>query len=119
MFHRTIAACIAAFALAAPALGATTRASKDLKIIAIDVEGGAAVLFVTPEGKSLLIDTGWPPGVGGPRAAAGAPPPLPMPSSADRISAAAASFGITKIDYLIMTHYHIDHIGGLEALLAK
>ena len=45
MFHRTIAACIAAFALAAPALGATTRASKDLKIIAIDVEGGAAVLF--------------------------------------------------------------------------
>ena len=46
-----------------------TNASKDLKITMIDVEGGAAMLFVTPEGKSLLIDTGWPPGMGGPRAA--------------------------------------------------
>jgi competence protein ComEC len=119
MFHRTIAACIAAFALAAPSLGATTRASKDLKIIAVDVEGGAAVLFVTPEGKSLLIDTGWPPGIGGPRPVPGAPPPAPMPSSADRIAAAAASLGVSKIDYLLLTHYHVDHLGGLEALLAK
>jgi beta-lactamase superfamily II metal-dependent hydrolase len=82
----------------------------------VDVEGGAAVLFVTPEGKSLLIDTAWPPGMGGPRRVAGEPA---RPSSADRIAAAAASLGVTKIDYLLMTHYHIDHIGGLDALLAK
>ncbi|HWF47189.1 MAG TPA: MBL fold metallo-hydrolase, partial [Bryobacteraceae bacterium] len=75
--------------------------------------------FVTPEGKSLLIDTGWPPGLGGPRPVPGAPPPPPMPSSADRIAAAAASFGVTKIDYLLMTHYHVDHLGGIDALLAK
>ncbi len=81
-----------------------------------DVEGGAAVLFVTPEGKSLLIDTGWPPGIGGPRVPAGAPP---APSSADRIAAAARSLGIQKIDYLLMTHYHVDHVGGIDALLAK
>lgn len=93
--------------------------SKDLRIVMVDVEGGAAVLFMTPEGKSLLIDTGWPPGMGGPRPAAGAPAPPPGPSSADRIAAAAASLGITKIDYLLMTHYHLDHIGGLDALLAK
>lgn len=82
----------------------------------VDVEGGAAVLFVTPEGKSLLIDTGWPPGLGGVRPAPGA---APRPSSADRIAAAAASLGVKKIDYLLMTHYHRDHVGGLEALLAK
>ncbi len=27
--------------------------------------------------------------------------------------------GITQIDYLMMTHYHIDHMGGLESLLKK
>src|SRR6266702_7193555 len=96
---------------AAPAV-----ASKDLRVVMVDVEGGAAVLFVTPEGKSLLIDMGWPPGMGGPRPAAGAPAPPPGPSSADRIAAAAASLGVTKIDYLLMTHYHVDHVGGLEAL---
>ena len=93
--------------------------SKDLRIVMVDVEGGAAVLFMTPEGKSLLIDTGWPPGMGGLRSAPNAPPPPPSPSSADRIAAAAASLGITKIDYLLMTHYHLDHIGGLDSLLAK
>lgn len=93
--------------------------SKDLRIAMVDVEGGAAVLFVTPEGKSLLIDTGWPPGMGGPRATAGAPALPPQPSSAERIAAAATSLGVTRIDYLLMTHYHVDHLGGIQALLAK
>ena len=31
-----------------------------LIIDAIDVEGGAATLYITPEHQSLLIDTGWP-----------------------------------------------------------
>ena len=48
------AAC--ALALAAPA------AAKDdaLQMVSIDVEGGGGTLFVTPDGKSLLIDTGNP-----------------------------------------------------------
>jgi len=33
---------------------------KPLQIYFIDVEGGQATLFVTPEGQSLLVDTGWP-----------------------------------------------------------
>ena len=90
----------------------------DLKIAVVDVEGGAATLFLTPEGKSLLIDTGWPPGMGGPAAKPGASP-APATSSADRIAAAAAAMGIEKIDYLEMTHYHVDHLGGLESLLKK
>jgi beta-lactamase superfamily II metal-dependent hydrolase len=97
----------------------SSKPQGDLRIVTVDVEGGAAVLFVTPEGKSLLIDTGWAPGIGGPRPVPGTPPPAPLPSSADRIASAAASLGVNKIDYLIMTHYHADHIGGLESLIAK
>jgi beta-lactamase superfamily II metal-dependent hydrolase len=118
MVQRMLLAIVCVFVLASSA-EAKLKASKDLRIVTVDVEGGAAVLFVTPEGKSLLIDTGWPPGMGGPRPVAGVPPSPAGPSSADRIAAAAASLGVTKIDYLLMTHYHVDHLGGLQALLAK
>jgi glyoxylase-like metal-dependent hydrolase (beta-lactamase superfamily II) len=110
---------IAAVAVAAGVESKPSKRSGDLRIVTVDVEGGAAVLFATPEGKSLLIDTGWPPGIGGPRPAPGAPSRPTLPSSADRIAAAAASLGVTKIDYLIMTHYHVDHVGGLQSLIAK
>ncbi len=95
----------AALLLAAPA-GAKDDA---LQMVAVDVEGGGGTLFVTPDGKSLLIDTGNPEvsRVTGDN-----------PSSA-RIQAAASALGVKKIDYLIITHYHSDHIGGLEGLLAR
>lgn len=92
--------------------------SKDLRISVIDVEGGASALFVTPEGKSLLIDTGWPPGWGNwPRMSE--PPAGSTLSSADRIVAAAKRLGVTHLDYVLITHYHVDHAGGVQALLAK
>src|SRR5580658_11065651 len=78
--------------------------SKTLQIYFVDVEGGQATLFVTPEGKSLLIDTGWP-GFNG--------------RDADRIVAAAKHAGVTKIDYLLITHYHMDHVGGVPQLTAR
>jgi len=73
-----------------------------LRIFAIDVEGGQATLFVTPARQSLLIDTGWPDG-----------------RDADRIAAAAKEAGLTKIDYVLITHYHVDHAGGVAKLLEK
>ncbi len=103
-------------AFAAPAADAKPKPSHDLRIVAVDVEGGAATLFVTPEGKSLLIDTGWPPGFGGRPLAPGAAPPL---SSADKIVAAAHALSVAKLDYLIITHYHGDHLGGFQTLLGK
>src|SRR5262245_11194487 len=75
--------------------------SGDLKITWIDVEGGAATLFVSPAGESLLFDTGYP--ENGDR-------------DAKRIFAAAQKAGLTKIDHLVISHWHADHVGGLESL---
>jgi competence protein ComEC len=79
-------------------------ASHDLQVYFIDVDGGQSTLFVTPAGKSLLIDTGWAGNNG---------------LDAGRIAAAAKDAGVSKIDYLLLTHYHADHVGGLPELLAR
>jgi competence protein ComEC len=70
-------------------------AGPTLDIYWIDVEGGAATLIVTPAKQAVLIDTGW---AWGPSVA--------------RIHDAAMQAGISKIDYLILTHFHLDHYGG-------
>jgi competence protein ComEC len=75
-----------------------------LRVYFVDVEGGQATLFVTPANESLLIDTGW---------------PGHEERDADRIVAAAKNAGINKIDYVLITHFHTDHVGGLPQLAAK
>jgi competence protein ComEC len=97
---------LAAAAIAAPAAtgAASPSAQKTLRVYFVDVEGGQATLFVTPEGQSLLIDTGWDGNNG---------------RDADRIVAAAKSAGLTKIDYVLITHFHEDHVGGAPQLAAR
>ena len=38
---------------------------------------------------------------------------------ADRIAAAAKLGGVKKIDYLVITHFHADHVGGVQHLADK
>jgi competence protein ComEC len=83
---------------------APPAAQKTLQIYFVDVEGGQATLFVPPAGESLLIDTGWPGNEG---------------RDADRIVAVAKEAGISKIDFVLITHYHTDHGGGAPQLAAR
>jgi competence protein ComEC len=54
--------------------------------------------------RSLLIDTGWPGNDG---------------RDADRIVAAARKAGVSKIDFVLVTHFHSDHVGGAPQLAAR
>src|SRR5579864_2307431 len=89
-------------AIVFPASLAVAQSRNTLDIYVIDVEGGNAVLFVTPSGETVLVDTGN----GGEGAV----------RDAGRIMAAVREAGIQQIDHLIITHYHNDHIGGLSEL---
>ena len=88
------------------------EARQTLDIYVIDVEGGQSTLIVTPAGESFLIDTGYA-GDGTPQSKAGDPA---RARDAQRILAAARDAGVTRIDYLLITHFHADHDGGVVEL---
>ena len=75
-----------------------------LLIYSLDVEGGQSTLLVSPQGGSLLVDTGWP-GENG--------------RDAMRVEAAMKDAGITKIDHVLITHFHVDHVGGVPNLVQR
>ena len=79
------------------------QAAKPLDVYLIDVEGGKCVLVVSPSGESLLYDAGWP-GQGG--------------RDNNRIVEAAKAAGLKQIDYLVISHYDVDHLGDVPALLS-
>ena len=79
-------------------------AVRTLDIYFIDVEGGQSTLVVTPTGQSMLIDTGW----------AGFANRDP-----DRIMAAARDACIDQLDYLLITHFHSDHLGGVPEVVRR
>ena len=74
-------------------------AAKTLDMYVIDVEGGKSLLLVSPSGQSMVIDAG-----GG--------------REAGRIVEACKTLGVRKIDYMVVSHYDGDHVGGVPALAA-
>ena len=90
--------CVALFAGA----GSAKSKPKPLQIYFLDTEGGQATLLATPSGQSLLFDAGW---AGG--------------RDADRIVAAAKDAKVRHLDYVVLTHFHDDHVGGVPDLAER
>jgi len=99
---RAIATALIACAVLTSAPAAQTKPAKTFDIYLSDTEGGKATLFVSPAGESVLVDTG-----------------NPNPRDTDRIMAMLAEAGVKEIDHLILTHYHVDHVGGLLELAKR
>lgn len=81
-----------------------TFAAKTLDIYVIDTEGGKAMLLISPSGQSMLVDAGFP-GFND--------------RDAMRIEEAAKAAGINKFDFLVVTHYDLDHVNNIPATVAR
>ena len=108
MIHSLRCRCLLAVLAVATLVSFQRTARADAKngrldIYFIDVEGGAATLFVTPAGESLLIDSGYPDNNGRDR---------------DRILKVVKAAGLKHIDHAAVTHWHLDHYGNHAALAA-
>lgn len=91
---------VAIVMMVSSAVGRANEADGRFDIYWNDTEGGAATLVVTPAGESILFDTGNPGG-----------------RDAKRIFETATKVaGLKRIDYLVTTHFHIDHFGGAADL---
>jgi beta-lactamase superfamily II metal-dependent hydrolase len=78
------------------------RSAGTLDIYWIDVEGGASTLIVTPDGHAVLTDAGF-------------------DGFNDRDASRIARVvreeaGLKRLDNVIISHFHPDHVGGLAAL---
>jgi len=91
---------------------ALRSAGRTLDIYFIDVEGGQATLIISPEGRTLLVDAGYP-STGTFESTPGDPH---ASRDAQRILAAAKSASVSRIDTLVTTHFHADHAGGVVEL---
>lgn len=99
--RHVVAALLLVIISAATVQPAETPRAKNLEIYFLDMVGGASTLIVTPLGESVLIDTGS---------------LEPKHRDAERIHAAAEHAGLEQIDYLVTTHFHLDHFGGILQL---
>jgi len=94
-------AALAAMTICLPFAQAQTGA-KPFNMYFVDTEGGLSALYVSPSGESMLLDTG-----------------NPGDRDLDRILDVLKDAGVKQIDYMVITHYHVDHVGSYQALYEK
>jgi hypothetical protein len=85
---------------------ASLTAAPNLELYFVDVEGGKSVLMVSPSGQSMLFDAGWPAFNN-------------RPASTDPIVEAVQAAGVKRIDFLVISHFDVDHMGDVPRLAAK
>ena len=69
-----------------------------LQVSFIDVGQGDSELLILPDGKTILIDAG-------------------EAKTADALIRFIQSLGVSRLDYIIATHPHADHIGGMAKVI--
>ena len=90
---RRLAVWVLWLTLLVPALRPARAA--ELSLTFFDIGQGDAALIVSPSGKRVLID-------GGP------------PESGPRLLQALQRRGVSALDLIVLTHPHMDHLGGLK-----
>lgn len=88
------------------------KPSGNLELTAIDVGQGDSLLVMLPKGEIMLID-------GGGQLVYGRRRKSNLDIGEDVVSPYLWSRGIRRIDVMVATHAHQDHIGGLSALIAN
>jgi len=100
---RRLLAIVLLCGLALATTAAARMGPEALTMYFIDVEGGQSTLIVTPDGHSLLVDAGY----------------NSRRSDPGRIVEAMHEAGVTRIDRMIVTHFHPDHVGGIPELAER
>ncbi len=95
-FMRAATAAAIAFLLLIPV---ASQCQGNLEIHCIDVGQGDCTLVISPTGGTLLFDAGW----------NGKGNTVVIPY--------LQSLGLTGLDYVSCSHYHADHIGGLDEVV--
>ena len=85
----------------------------ELELTAVDIGQGDGLLMVLPDGRTLAIDAG---GLANFRAVQGRRTPG-INTGEDVIAPYLWTRSIRRLDVLILTHAHADHLGGLTALI--
>lgn len=97
-----LAVCIVLMLIACIGVSCMVPCMDDYRVTVFDVGQGQAVL-VQSDGKHYLVDCG------------GDSPAI----AADTVAAELLSQGINRLDGVILTHYDLDHAGGVPYLLTR